>query len=174
MIADIEAEKSKADAAELATNSVTYASEQFNIPQLYDTSNAARQRTFAMRESLFGTGGRRVPPGVHGAHGPYNRVQWTLDGRKRLVDALGRTESEVWEEEEVDPKHLFVTGKLEDEEDDTIVKHRAIKPVWLLGWFKGLGARWTTGSTAASTQLTEEPKDSSDVVEDKPGSPLSD
>ncbi|KAH8830928.1 hypothetical protein DL96DRAFT_1707720 [Flagelloscypha sp. PMI_526] len=153
IIADIEDEKSKADAAALATNSVTYASRQFNIPNLYDTANTPRQRTFAMRESIFGTGGRKVPQGIHGAHGPYNRVQWTLDGRKRLVDELGRTESEAEEEEELDPEHEFVAGRLEDPvEDEGVVRNRAIKPVWLLGWFKGLGSRWTTAAPESEEQ----------------------
>jgi hypothetical protein len=55
------------------------------------------------REGGQGQGpGRKLPEGVHGAHGSFNRLQWRLDGRGVLVDELGRTESEAEEEERVE------------------------------------------------------------------------
>lgn len=115
---------------------------------------------FALREKVFGTGGRRLPEGVHGAHGPFNRLQWTLDGRERLVDYLGRTESEA--EEESGLEHLRRDGGVrvdraeneEEEEDDDLVAHPGIKPMWLLRFFTSWGARW---SASASTPAVAPP-----------------
>jgi len=99
-----------------------------------------RQKVLAFREKVFGTGGRRLPAGVHGAHGRFNRLQWTLDGQERLVDYMGRTESEAEEESAVDPDEEFIFAPGEDEED--VVEHPGIKPMWLLRFFTSWGARW--------------------------------
>jgi len=112
---------------------------------------------FALREKVFGTGGRRLPAGVHGAHGPFNRLQWTLDGRERLVDYLGRTESEA--EEESGLEHLRRGGvrvdRAANEEEEDVVAHPGIKPMWLLRFFTSWGARWS--ATGASTPAVAPP-----------------
>ena len=96
-------------------------------------------------------GGRRLPPGAHGAHGRFNRLQWTLDDRERLVDYLGRTEEEAAEENLVDPHSLFIIPPEEEEED--VVEHPGIKPMWLLRFFTSWGARW--GAAAVPSEQAE-------------------
>jgi hypothetical protein len=94
-------------------------------------------------------GGRRLPPGKHGAHGRFNRVQWTLDGKRRLVDYLGRTEEEAEEENRLEEGqgvldlkavHAPPPPPLDEEE---VVEHAGMKPVWLLRFFTSWGARWS-------------------------------
>lgn len=104
---------------------------------LWHIATPPRQKVLELREKVFGTGGRRLPPGVHGAHGRFNRLQWTLDGQERLVDYLGRTESEAEEESSVDPNSMFTMPPEED-----LVEHPGIKPMWLLRFFTSWGARW--------------------------------
>ena len=110
------------------------------MPDLWHTATPPRQKVLELREKMFGTGGRRLPPGVHGAHGRFSRLQWTLDGQARLVDYLGRTESEAEEESSVDPNSVFIVPPEEEEED--LVEHPGIKPMWLLRFFTSWGARW--------------------------------
>ncbi|TFK75888.1 hypothetical protein BDN72DRAFT_355244 [Pluteus cervinus] len=81
------------------TNTLLYESEQLRIGDLWQTASPSRHKVLDLREKVFGTGGRRLPQGVHGAHGKFNRLQWTLDGQKRLVDKYGRTESEAEQED---------------------------------------------------------------------------
>jgi hypothetical protein len=140
VISDIDAENARADKTSQATHTLRYESEQFRVPDLWHTATPPRQKVLELREKLFGTGGRRLPPGVHGAHGRFNRLQWTLDGRERLVDHLGRTESEAEEESSVDPQSVFIVPPEEEEED--LVEHPGIKPMWLLRFFTSWGARW--------------------------------
>ncbi|KAF9009063.1 hypothetical protein BDQ17DRAFT_1422232 [Cyathus striatus] len=142
ILSDIDEENAKMEEIIQATNTLSYESEQFRVPDLWHTASHSRAKVLLLREQVFGTGGRRLPPGVHGAHGRFNRLQWTLDGRERLVDYLGRTESEAEEESKVDPHSLFIRPPEEDEED--VVEHSSIKPMWLLRFFMGWGARWST------------------------------
>ncbi|KAG6821260.1 hypothetical protein H0H93_002370 [Arthromyces matolae] len=159
VISSIDAENAKADKTSQATNTLRYEAEQFRIPDLWHTAMPSRQKVFALREKVFGTGGRRLPAGVHGAYGKYNRLQWTLDGRERLVDHLGRTESEAEEEESGVP----YLGLAEEDKDEEVVQHPSIKPMWLLHFFTSWGARWGAsaaaqthedGSTKATPQST--------------------
>ncbi|KAJ7908344.1 hypothetical protein B0H13DRAFT_2662099 [Mycena leptocephala] len=169
-IADIDVEGSKADKILQAQNTIWYETQQFRVRDLWHIASPPRHTTFAMRDKVFGMGGRRLPPGKHGAHGRFNRLQWTLDGQERLVDHLGRTESEAEEESVVDIEafHLPPT------EDEEVVKHHAMRPMWLLRFFTSWGAKWgaTEGdaeatakakvgseSTASSTGVSVEPKD---------------
>ncbi|KAF9462668.1 hypothetical protein BDZ94DRAFT_1194337 [Collybia nuda] len=142
VMSDIDAETARADKTSQATHTLRYESEQFRVPDLWHTATPPRQKVLALREKVFGTGGRRLPPGVHGAHGRFNRLQWTLDGRERLVDYLGRTESEAEEESLVDSETVL-NFPLEGEEED-VVEHPGIKPMWLLRFFTSWGARSAT------------------------------
>jgi len=54
-----------------------YESGQFRPEYLWRVPSPARRRTLELREKVFGTG-RRLPQGAHGAHGRFNRLQWTL------------------------------------------------------------------------------------------------
>jgi hypothetical protein len=106
---------------------------------------------------------------VHGAHGRFNRLQWTLDGQARLVDYLGRTESEAEEESSVDPNSVFIVPP---EEEEDLVEHPGIKPMWLLRFFTSWGARW--GAPAPSREGSDQPGDAAKgsgaaVVEDTNG-----
>jgi len=98
-----------------------------------------------LREKAFGAGRRRLPLGKHGAHGMYDRVQWTLDGEKRLVDYLGRTEEEAEEENLVDVVGSVLTRPPPppDYVEEGVVEHSGIKPIWLLRFFTSWGARWS-------------------------------
>ncbi|KAJ3505946.1 hypothetical protein NLJ89_g7150 [Agrocybe chaxingu] len=83
-----------------------------------------------------------------GAHDTFNRLQWTLDGQKRLVDYLGRTESEAEEERRIDPHGLFIGGPPETEDEEDVVEHPGMKPMWLLRFFTSWGARWSAAASA--------------------------
>ncbi|KAJ6539368.1 hypothetical protein B0H19DRAFT_1240124 [Mycena capillaripes] len=146
VIADVDVEASKADKISQAQNTISYETQQFVVRELWHIASPPRRTTFALRDKVFGMGGRRLPPGKHGAHGRFNRLQWTLDGQERLVDHLGRTESEAEEENAVDIEgfHLPPT------EDEEVVKHPAIRPMWLLRFFTSWGARW--GATEPDTE----------------------
>jgi len=71
-----------------------------------------------------------MPRGMHGAHGKFNRLQWTIDGQKRLVDPIGRTESEAEEERRIESEESDVESEAEE-----VVEHPGIKPMWLLRFF---------------------------------------
>ena len=143
VISGIDIESAKADKISQATHTLRYETEQFGVPDLWHTATPPRQKVFELREKVFGTGGRRLAPGVHGAHGRFNRLHWTLDGQERLVDYMGRTESEA-EEEEVGAE--FMPPREEEDEDD-VVQHHAYKPMWLLRFFTSWGAKWGATST---------------------------
>jgi len=118
--------------------------------------------------------GRKLPEGVHGAHGSFNRLQWRLDGRGMLVDELGRTESEAEEEERVERGGSEVDGAKttvdepgeagssprqqtepegKDEEIELLDRHLSIKPMWLLRFFTSWGARWSAATANANASL---------------------
>ncbi|KAJ6515875.1 hypothetical protein C8R45DRAFT_1140940 [Mycena sanguinolenta] len=151
VIADIDVEASKAYKISQAQNTLSYETQQFQVRELWHIASPPRHTTFALRDKVFGMGGRRLPPGKHGAHGRFNRLQWTLDGQERLVDHLGRTESEAEEESVVEDIEGFRSPPTEDEE---VVKHPAIRPMWLLRFFTSWGARWG----ASDADATEKPK----------------
>lgn len=144
VIQDIEAARARADALTQETNALAYESAQFLVDDLWHMAAAPRTKVLQMREQVFGTG-RRLPPGVRGAHGPFNRLQWTLDGRGRLVDVHGRTESEAEEEEGLPPIRPPV-----HEEDEDVVEHASLKPTWLLRCFNYWGSRWGASKGAAA------------------------
>ncbi|KAI0750862.1 hypothetical protein C8Q80DRAFT_1217783 [Daedaleopsis nitida] len=119
------------------TNALAYEGAQFRVEDLWHMAAQPRQRVFALREKVFGTG-RRLPQGVRGAHGMFSRVQWTLDGTERLVDRVGRTESEAEEEEELPP---LPGMEIDVAEEVDAVEHQNLKPTWLLRFFNHWGGR---------------------------------
>ena len=135
------------------TKALQYESGQFRPEYLWRVASPARRRTLELREKVFGTG-RRLPQGVSGAHGRFNRLQWTLDGEGRLVDSLGRDESEVEEEAALGDLLGFLEG-VEEEEEGDVVEHPRLKPTWLLRFFTSWGARW--GASAAILKKHDEP-----------------
>ncbi|KAI0638204.1 hypothetical protein C8Q77DRAFT_1187759 [Trametes polyzona] len=140
----LEALRTEAEALTQETHALAYESAQFLVEDLWHMAAQPRQRVFALREKVFGTG-RRLPQGVRGAHGPFSRVQWTLDGKERLIDRLGRTESEAEEEDELPP--LPGMDLAADEEVDAI-EHQNLKPTWLLRFFNYWGGRLGLGRGA--------------------------
>ncbi|OCH94087.1 hypothetical protein OBBRIDRAFT_723647 [Obba rivulosa] len=138
VLQQIEAALSRADALTLETNALRYESDQFLVEDLWHMAMQPRQRVLALREKAFGTGRRRAQ-GVRGAHGRFNRIQWTLDGRERLVDNLGRTESEADEEDGL--AHVGL-GLEEEEEEVDAVEHQTLRPTWLLRFFNYWGSKW--------------------------------
>jgi hypothetical protein len=77
----------------------------FGVHKVFDASgktpgDSSSNKKKKKKGKTTGTGsGRVLPEGVRGAHGKFNRLQQRLDGREVVVDSLGRTESEVEEEE---------------------------------------------------------------------------
>lgn len=142
VIAHLEAERAKTDSTTQERNTLLYESEQFRVQDLWHMASPPRQKVLDLREKVFGNGGRRLPNGVRGAHGRFNRVQWTLDGGERLVDLSGRTESEVEEEEGLEGLGIAVHV----EEEDDVVENPRIKPMWLLRFFTSWGTRWSSPS----------------------------
>ncbi|KAL4241904.1 hypothetical protein ABKN59_000448 [Abortiporus biennis] len=137
VLQDIENARIKADGMTQETNALAYEFEQFHLDDLWHMASQPRQKVFMMREKVFGTG-RRLGQGVHGAHGQFNRIQWRIDGTEVLVDALGRTESEVEEEMDLPGSRPL----LEEEEEGEVVEHPGLRPTWLLRVFNYLGSRW--------------------------------
>ncbi|KAG6854767.1 hypothetical protein C0991_001194 [Blastosporella zonata] len=158
VISGIDTENAKADKTSQATNTLRYEAEQFRVPDMWHIATPSRHKVLQLREKVFGTGGRRLPPGVHGAHGKFNRLQWTLDGQERLVDYLGRTEIEAAEEKPGAP----YLGTHDEEDEEEVVQHPGIKPMWLLRFFTSWGARWGASSSAAAEPSEKEtPNDTS-------------
>ncbi|KAJ3560245.1 hypothetical protein NP233_g10966 [Leucocoprinus birnbaumii] len=143
VISDIESQMYQADAITQAKNTLRYESAQFLISELWHTASLSRKKVFELREKVFGAGTRRLAPGVHGAHGRFNRLQWTMDGERRLVDYLGRTEEEAEEENRVNVAGLTRPPTPPEEEEENVVEHPGIKPMWLLRFFTSWGARWS-------------------------------
>ena len=133
---ELDGENVKVDEAVQATNALRYESEQIALSELWHTARPSRHKVFEMRDKVFGTDGRLLPRGMHGAHGKYNRLQWTIDGQKRLVDQAGRTESEAEEERKI-------VEESDESEGEEAVGHPGIKPMWLLRFFTSWGARWS-------------------------------
>ncbi|KAJ7507836.1 hypothetical protein B0H11DRAFT_2218648 [Mycena galericulata] len=154
VIADIDVEGSKAEKILQAQNTISYETQQFQVPDLWHIASPPRHTTFALRDKVFGMGGRRLPPGKHGAHGRFNRLQWTLDGQERLVDHLGRTESEAEEEILVDME--AIRRPPTDDEEDLVVSNPTIRPMWLLRFFTSWGAKW--GATQPDTDTKAKAK----------------
>jgi len=158
ILASLDLETLKSGNLLQSTNTLCYEAEQFRVDDLWHAASPSRHTVFKLREKVFGTGGRRLPTGVHGAHGSFNRLQWALDGQERLVDYLGRTESEAEEESELE--HLRRGGVRMDspgpekEEEGDVVAHPGIKPMWLLRFFTSWGARW---SASAATAIASPP-----------------
>ncbi|GJE83999.1 hypothetical protein PsYK624_000730 [Phanerochaete sordida] len=135
VLQELEGARARADAMTQDAHALAYESAQFAVDELWHMAAAPRSKVLAMREQVFGTG-RRLPQGFKGAHGPFNRLQWTLDGRGRLVDLHGRTESEAEEEDELPPIRPAV------HEDEEVVENASLKPTWLLRMFNYWGTRW--------------------------------
>jgi hypothetical protein len=141
VLQDIEAMRAHVDAMTQETNALAYESAQFLVDDLWHMAAAPRQKVLVVRERVFGTG-RKLPQGVRGAHGRFNRMQWTLDGNTRLVDMHGHTESEA--EEEIG---LPWIRTVYDEDEGDVVEHANLKPTWLLRFFNYWGSKWGTSRT---------------------------
>jgi hypothetical protein len=142
VLADIEVEVVRAEKIHQAMNTLWYETEQFRLDDVWHIAHPPRQKVLALRDKMFTTGGRPMRRGVHGAHGKFNRLQWTLDGTERLVDAHGRTESEVEEEKGIEGEDVTDLDPESDEEE--IVENPSMKPMWLLKFLTSWITRWGT------------------------------
>lgn len=142
VLQDIESARAHADAMTQETNALAYESAQFLVDDLWHMAASPRQKVLTVRERMFGTS-RRLPQGVQGAHGRFNRIQWSLDGSTRLVDIHARTESEA-EEEGVLP---WIRPIYREEDEGDVVEHANLKPTWLLRFFNYWGSRWGISRT---------------------------
>ncbi|KAH7929471.1 hypothetical protein BV22DRAFT_1002592 [Leucogyrophana mollusca] len=141
LLQQIEAARDAADAVTQQVQALEYESIQFRVDELWHTATPPREKVLELREKVFGMGGRRLVGGA--------RVQWTLDGQERTVDAWGRTESEAEEEKRAGAGIVEVDVEDEEMEEAGVVEHTAMKPMWLLRFFTSWGARW--GSSAGKT-----------------------
>lgn len=83
---------------------LSYQVEQLDVHPLWRNVRQQRIRTSAVRQTIFGTP-PEMRPHSSAASRPYFRVQNTLNsGEQRLVDWLGRTESEAEEEAAIPPE----------------------------------------------------------------------
>ena len=153
VINEVESTRLKANSMAQETKALQYESGQFRPEYLWRVASPARRKTLELREKVFGTG-RRLPQGASGAHGRFNRLQWTLDGEGRLVDSLGRDESEVEEEAALGELVEFREG-VEGEDEEDVVDHPSLKPTWLLKFFTSWVARW--GASAAILKKNDDP-----------------
>ncbi|KAF9261693.1 hypothetical protein L218DRAFT_980832 [Marasmius fiardii PR-910] len=172
VIAEIETEHDRiASKVTQSTNTLRYEGQQFHMEEAWQATSHLRNQVFEYRRKIFETeGGRRLMPGVHGAHGPFNRLQWTLDGRERLVDSYGRTESEAEEEDKVALLSKFRRRTPEEDEEVDAVEHPGIKPMWLLRFFTRWGTVWGRVAAAApsySTSAKADPKGVSTETTDR-------
>jgi hypothetical protein len=156
VINDIESARIKADAIMQETQALQYEFQQFRVGDLWQTASLPRQKVLELREKIYDTG-RRLPRGVKGAHGRFNRVHWTLDGQGRLVDWQGMTESDV--EDESGLEDVISLREAEVEED--VVEHSELnKPTWLLKFFNNWsrGRRWGGGAEAGGSSKKSDDK----------------
>jgi hypothetical protein len=116
---ELDGENAKVDGMFQATNALQYGSEQFILSELWHTASTSRHKVFELRDKVFGADGERLPRGMHGK---FNRLQWSIDGKKRLVDHLGRTESEAEEE-----RKIQVDDEEEEEEEEVEHQHAGIR-----------------------------------------------
>lgn len=84
----------------------------FGVHKVFDASETQGDSSSKKKKGKKVTGsGRVLPQGVRGAHGKFNRLQQRLDGREVVVDWLGRTESDVEEEERLARHGLSRVGQ---------------------------------------------------------------
>jgi len=80
---------------------------------------------------------------------------------------LGRTESEVEEEEGLEAMGI---AEHVDEEEEDVVENPRIKPMWLLRFFTSWGTRWSSPSTEANSDKQSLPstanENTNDVLEE--------
>lgn len=182
IVADIEEAVSQAESAAAETDALLYEANFLDVHTLWRMAQGPRRRVFAIRDRVFGVRstsasglgdarGKRYPAA---SHGRFNRVQRCLDGSERLVDFLGRTESEVEEESalpEIMPDGADGAADEEDEEDEEeaaverhlraeeVVEEGQVKALstWLLTlftkWGRVLGVGGASASAAASPSV---------------------
>jgi hypothetical protein len=162
VLAKAEAARVDADRHVQEASALRYEHAQFNMAELRRAAVHPRQAVLDLRAQVFGHGGdpqgrgrgRRLPPGVRGAHGRFNRFQETLDGEGRLVDWRGRTESEAEEEKRCG---LYESDEDTSDEEEDVVEHAGIKPIWLLNLFNN----WVTWLSHAAAPKKGDGKDAS-------------
>jgi hypothetical protein len=69
---------------------------------------------------------------------------------------MGRTESEVEEEAGLEVRGISMHA---EEEDEDVVEHPGIKPMWLLRFFTSWGARWSAKKEEPAKESSEPPQD---------------
>ena len=165
IVADIEEALSQAEAAAAETDALLYEASYFDINSLWRMAQNPRRRVFTIRDRVFGV---RSSPGSDrskrypaSSHGRFNRVQRRLDGTERLVDFLGRTESDVDEERDLPEIMPDGTDEVDSEmgDADEVEKHLHSEAVeegqvkalstWLLTLFTKWGRVLGVGGAAA-------------------------
>lgn len=179
IVADIEEAVSQAESAAAETDALLYEANFLDVHTLWRMAQGPRRRVFAIRDRVFGVRsssasglgdarGKRYPAA---SHGRFNRVQRCLDGSERLVDFLGRTESEVEEESalpEIMPDGADGADEEDEEEAAAVERHLRAEEgeeegqvkalsTWLLTlftkWGRVLGVGGASASAAASPSV---------------------
>lgn len=197
IVADIEEAVSQAESAAAETDALLYEANFLDVHTLWRMAQGPRRRVFAIRDRVFGVRstsasglgdarGKRYPAA---SHGRFNRVQRCLDGSERLVDFLGRTESEVEEESalpEIMPDGAESDVEEEEEEAAAVERHLRAEEVveegqvkalstWLLTLFTKWGRVLGVGGASASPSVVSadalgasvEPKDPYELEHDQ-------
>lgn len=128
---EMEDARMKTDLLNLETNALEYDFEtrRYHAEAIWQQGQAPRRRVFAIRDQVFGTSARKDVEKPR-----FNRVQRSVGGRERLVDRLGRTESEA-EEEEGLPE---MAPEGEEGEEAPVPTQSRSSHAWFLEFF----ARW--------------------------------
>lgn len=197
IVADIEEAVSQAESAAAETDALLYEANFLDVHTLWRMAQGPRRRVFAIRDRVFGVRstsasglgdarGKRYPAA---SHGRFNRVQRCLDGSERLVDFLGRTESEVEEESalpEIMPDGAESDVEEEEEEAAAVERHLRAEEVveegqvkalstWLLTLFTKWGRVLGVGGASVSPSVVSadalgasvEPKDPHELEHDQ-------
>ena len=137
-VTEVDESLEMASSLDANTNALVYETNVLDVGALWHMARAPRMRVFAIRDRVFGVKGKdrlgsalsRSRIGVRDsslsagdAHGRYNRPQKMLNGKTRFVDFLGRTESDVEEEEELPEdvnleQHRRESGAADDTDEE--------------------------------------------------------
>lgn len=167
IVADIEEAVSQAESAAAETDALLYEANFLDVHTLWRMAQGPRRRVFAIRDRVFGVRSGPGPGDARGkrypaaSHGRFNRVQRCLDGSERLVDFLGRTESEVEEESEL-PEIMpdGADGEESDADEEAVERHLSAEAAeegqlkalstWLLTLFTKWGRVLGVGGASAA------------------------
>ncbi|KAL5530150.1 hypothetical protein ACEPAF_6407 [Sanghuangporus sanghuang] len=176
--ANIEENVSVADSISADTEALMYEASFLDTAGLWRMAQAPRLRVFTIRDRIFGVRSRRrfgLPGDSRDriqTHGRFNRVQKRIDGRERLVDILGRTESDVEEEGEL-PENVHFESEEDSEEEADMHGHPETETVQegrfqaMSDWLLTLFTKWGRVSGVRGAEPLTSTEATSDTIQPK-------